>query len=259
MSMQDTHNEKGTARKEMSQVKEVLRNLSHRDDEKVTYTNGFHVNHSITATSRISLDENVYRPDYDNFFKCVQPVIDEEGMNPTEFTLLSGLYLSRYTNNYSYRKNRHYLGSMPLRDYHYLDCKLINIDKDLRKYITSALIGSDSQSKTYACARLQTSDTQYVNNLNLYKEVFWERKVFTKQLIRSKILRRALMVLLSRNPIPVEKVALKALAAEFNETFSWKVMTKMDEIERQRQLAATQDQMKRQKLEAMRGDPVKAV
>ena len=144
MSMQDTHNDKGTALKEMSQVKEVLRNLSHRDDEKVTYTNGFHVNHSVTTTSRISLDENVYRPDYDNFFKCVQPVIDEEGMNPTEFTLLSGLYLSRYTNNYSYRKNRHYLGSMPLRDYHYLDCKLINIDKDLRKYITSALIGSDS-------------------------------------------------------------------------------------------------------------------
>ena len=79
-------------------------------------------------------------------------------MNPTEFTLLSGLYLSRYTNNYSYRKNRHYLGSMPRRDYHYLDCKLINIDKDLRKYVTSALIGSDSQSKTYACARLSTSE-----------------------------------------------------------------------------------------------------
>lgn len=78
-----------------------------------------------------------------------------------------------------------------------------------------------------------------MHNLNLYKEVFWERKVFTKQLIRSKILRRALMVLLSRNPIPVDRVALKALAAEFSETFSWKVMTKMDEIERQRQLAAT--------------------
>jgi len=40
------------------------------------------------------------------------------------------------------------------------------------------------------------------------------------------------MVLLSKNPLPLDKVALKGLSAEFNETFSWKVMTKMDEIER---------------------------
>ena len=218
----------------MSQIKEVLRVLTHRDDEKVTYTNGFHVNHSVTAASRISLDENVYRPDYDNFFKAVQPVIDEEAMNPMEFTLLSGLYLSRFTNNYSYRKNRRYVGFMPERDYHYLDSKLINIDKDLRKYITSALIGIDSQSKHYACARLKTTDRHYTLNLNLYREVFTERKVFTKQLIRSKILRRALMVLLNKSPPPVERIAMRALHAEFNETFSWKVMTKMDEIERQR-------------------------
>jgi len=79
-------------------------------------------------------------------------------MNPMEFTLLSGLHLSRFTNNYSYRKNMRYNGFMPPRDYHFLDCKLINIDKDLRKYITSALIGIDSQSKHYACARLNTSD-----------------------------------------------------------------------------------------------------
>ena len=117
MQIQDTHSEKGTALKEMSQLKELLRVLTHRDDEKVTYSNGFHVNHAVTASRRISLDENVYRPDYDNFFKAVQPVIDEEAINPMEFTLLSGLYLSRYTNNYSYRKNRRYMGFMPSRDY----------------------------------------------------------------------------------------------------------------------------------------------
>ena len=98
----------------------------------------------MTDTSRIPLNENPFRPDYDNFFKAVQPVIDEEAMNPTEFTLLSGLFLSKFTNNYSYRKDRRYTGYMPQRDYHYLDCKLINIDKDIRKYISSALIGVDN-------------------------------------------------------------------------------------------------------------------
>ena len=121
---------------------------------------------------------------------------------------------------------------MPKRDYHYLDCKLINIDADLRKYLTSALIGIDSQSKSYACARLKTTEAQYKMSINLYREVMQERRVFTKQLIRSKILKRALMVLMSRGTIPLDKVGAKALHLEFSETFSWKVMTKMDEIER---------------------------
>ena len=188
----------------------------------------------MTATGRIPLDENVFRPDYENFFKACQPVIDEEAMNPTEFTLLSGLFLSKYTNNYSYRKDRRYTGFMPKRDYHYLDCKLINIDKDLRKYITSALIGVDSQAKTYACARLNTSEKQYIYSLNLYREIFKERNVFNKQLIRSKIMKRALMVLISKNPLPLDKIRMKALLAEFNDTFSWKVMCKVEDIERQR-------------------------
>ena len=243
----------------MHQIRDVLRLLTHRDDSKVTYTNGFHVNQAVTTSERISLDENAFRPDYDNFFKAVQPVIDEEGMNPTEFTLLSGLFLSKFSNNYSYRRQVRYTGYFPQRDFHFLDCKLINIDTNLRKYINSSLIGIDSQSKTYACARLKTSEDQYVYNLNLYREVFQERKVFIKQLIRSKILKRALMVLISRNPIPLDRVPMKALMAEFTDTFNWKVMTKMDEIERQRQLAAAQDHLKRQKLEKMRGDTVKGL
>lgn len=66
-----------------------------------------------------------------------------------------------------------------------------------------------------------------------------ERKIFNKQQIRSKILKRALMVLLSKNMIPTDRLEQKALLAEFNDIFNWKVMTKMDEIEKHRMLAAT--------------------
>jgi hypothetical protein len=62
--------------------------------------------------------------------------------------------------------------------------------------------------------------------------VFQERKVFNKQMIRSKILKRALMILMSKNPLPTERIHMKGLLAEFTDTFSWKVMTKMDEIDR---------------------------
>ena len=67
------------------------------------------------------------------------------------------------------------------------------------------------------------------------------------------------MILLGKNPLPLNRVASKALFTEFNETFSWKVMTKMDEVERQRKIANEKDQEKRKKLEAMRGDIVKSV
>ena len=93
-------------------------------------------------------------------------------MNPTEFTLLSGIYLAKYTNNYTYKKDRRYMGILPSRDYHYLDFKLINIDRELRKYINSSMIGVDNQAKTYAHFRLNVEERQYISNINLYKEVF---------------------------------------------------------------------------------------
>lgn len=37
---------------------------------KITYTNGFHINLAVTSINRITLDENMYRPDYVNFFKA---------------------------------------------------------------------------------------------------------------------------------------------------------------------------------------------
>ena len=56
---------------------------------------------------------------------------------------------------------------MPSRDYHYLDCKLLNIDRGLRKYIAASLEGMDEQCKDYACTRLQTTAKQYRVNANL--------------------------------------------------------------------------------------------
>lgn len=67
------------------------------------------------------------------------------------------------------------------------------------------------------------------------------------------------MVLMSKNPIPNDRIKMKGLLNEFTETFSWKVMTKLDEIERQRQLATEQSNLKRQKLEMMQGDKVKSL
>lgn len=109
--------------------------MTRQDEAKITYTNGFHVNLALTKTSNVSLDEHVFRQDYTNFFRAAQPVINEEGLNPTEFTLVSGIYLVTNTYMKSRRKCTSYLGAPPTRDYSYLDSRLLNLHRDVRKKI----------------------------------------------------------------------------------------------------------------------------
>jgi hypothetical protein len=56
------------------------------------YNNGFHINHAAVGTCRISLDETSSNKNYDAFFKATQCLMEEQGLNPTEFTMLTGIY-----------------------------------------------------------------------------------------------------------------------------------------------------------------------
>jgi len=69
-NIQDLHGVAGTCQKEMIEVRNALKLLTHQEDMKITYTNGFHINLAVTSINRITLDENMYRPDYVNFFKA---------------------------------------------------------------------------------------------------------------------------------------------------------------------------------------------
>ena len=91
ISLRDDYCKRGVAQKELHIINSLVKTFSHQDDSKVTYTNGFHVNHAAIALSRINLDESPNRPDYQNFYRATQPLIDEQGLNPTEFTLLKNL------------------------------------------------------------------------------------------------------------------------------------------------------------------------
>ena len=58
------------------------------------------------------------------------------------------------------------------------------------------------------------------------------------------------MILMSRNPLPNDRVELKTLCQEFDHRFKMKVDSKVDEIEKHRSLVAEQDRQKRARLEA---------
>ena len=67
------------------------------------------------------------------------------------------------------------------------------------------------------------------------------------------------MILMSRNPIPDDRIELQTLSQEFDHRFKMKVDAKVDEIEKQRQLAAEQDRIKRARLESQSNNPVKKI
>ena len=61
MSVMDSQSLTTDAQKELDQLRGTLRHLSHQDDSKVTFSNGFHVNSSITTIHRVSLEENIFK------------------------------------------------------------------------------------------------------------------------------------------------------------------------------------------------------
>jgi hypothetical protein len=66
----DRYTKEGTGFKEIIDIGRTLTLLSHQDDIKMTYTNGFHVNTSVTKTNQIFLDETISIRDNSNFMRC---------------------------------------------------------------------------------------------------------------------------------------------------------------------------------------------
>lgn len=70
LEMQDNllKDEKGQV--EAQGLGEVIRNLSHQQDLKLTFSNGFHVNTAVTASERLNIDTGCHSQDYEGFLQC---------------------------------------------------------------------------------------------------------------------------------------------------------------------------------------------
>jgi hypothetical protein len=55
---------------------------------------------------------------------------------------------------------------MPKRDFHYLDYKLLNIERNLRKYIATNVTSVADLALQYAHAKLKFEPVNYASNWN---------------------------------------------------------------------------------------------
>lgn len=140
------------------------------------------------------------------------------------------MYTPNSTHLKSYRRLKPYIGHLPSRDFCYLDYKLLNVTRDLRKYIAANVNSTVDLALEYSHAKLKLEPQNYQSNFNTQMEVFSEQRQFIRQQIKSSKLKAALMILMTKKMLPNDILVMQLLLKEFNDLFSWKVMQKADEI-----------------------------
>ena len=197
--------------KELISINELIQQLSHQYDLKVTYLNGFHVNKALTDTHRFSLDFNFINPDFDGFFKASQPVIDEQCLNPPELNLISGIYLVDTIDMVTHKKSVSFMGSIIPRDYKCLDFSLTNLSRKLRNDLMSNLNSNEQTLQNYIKAKMRLDEKEYLSNPSVYSQITNEKKQFMKTQIKARQWRRIMMIIMSKQAIPSEVDKYKAL------------------------------------------------
>ena len=187
------------------------------DETKVTYMNGFHVNQATTSLARISLDETTHKPDYVNFFLATLPVIDEQSLNPNEFNLVRGMYTAEAAHLKVYRSVRPHIGSLPQRAFSYLDYSILNLNRDVRRYIVANVTECESQALQFAHAKThQTNEAQYKGNFKIQMNVFTEQLRYLKHSIKAHKLQQVIMVLLTKRLLPTDLSEMRELQTMFD-------------------------------------------
>lgn len=111
------------------------------------------------------------------------------------------------------------MGVIAPRDFHALDLNLINVDKNFRKIVQANLNANDMIAKQYALGRINMSEEEMTRpqNANMFPKLFEEKKVFQRQVSKSRQLKRCLMILMNKAMIPNDLEEYRKLNGEFNE------------------------------------------
>lgn len=88
-------------------------------------------------------------------------MIDEDALDPPEFNLISGIYLTNSLNLVTFKKNIPYMGSLLSRDYHGLDSALTNLSPESRKYIMQNLNSNELTLSLFIKDKMKMDEKDY--------------------------------------------------------------------------------------------------
>lgn len=143
--------------------------------------------------------------------------MDDAALNPPEFNLVRGVYSELYTQGH--RRFTAHLGLLPSRVFHYLDFRLLNVGRDLRKYIAANVKEVGATSLQYAHTKFRLTASNYATNLNTQLDVFHEQRQFQRHQIKSLRLKQCLLMLMAKQTLPTDTKRLRKLYDHFTELY----------------------------------------
>lgn len=228
--MLDQFLKEGKGQREINYLNDILRALTHTDDLKVTLHNGFHVNRSVTAIDRLDLEVNMKSPEYTQFFKATQPIIDEEALNPVEYTLVKNLFDVAHGERGFYSRPANFMGSLRGigsygRAYSCLDYSLINLHRDIRKYAQSNHVAMEGTLRAFVRQRNKhMEEGDCLDSPIVYSQMLADKQSFLRTLIRQRQLKRVFMMMTQKRMIPLEIDEFNKMNKEYHDFMNWKLM-----------------------------------
>ena len=95
-------------------------------------------------------------------------MIDEDALNPPEYNLISGIYLTNSKNIVTFKKDLSYVGASTARDYSCLDFAMTNLSKDIRRYFMQNINSNVSTLQNFIKAYSKLNEIEYQSNPTVY-------------------------------------------------------------------------------------------
>ena len=177
--MQEAMVKDGKGQKEIHSLQKVLDGLTGKQLVRNTFANGFHVVPDVMA---LDVDSSAFNPEHELSDRCSQPVVDEEALDPCEYTLINSLF--------DQKRPRQSTALAPRRDYASLDYTLINLNRSVRKHCCSSFLAVEEQLKAFVAASSAHipgfRESEYESNPAAYQGVLDDKKQFLKVQLKAR-------------------------------------------------------------------------
>lgn len=227
----DSFLKEGRCQKEVIILSEALASLTNLSEVRFTLPNGFHV---VPKLRSVNLETSTYQPDQDLFWECARPVIDEEALNPHQYTLIKSIYGRK---KYCFRENQvRFAGNTGgLRQFSCLDLLLTNVERAGRRYISNHIQAADKSIQSYVHAQLGMNPEDFEAHPSVYCTILDEMLRGLKLQRKARQLRGVVIIILTGAPTPIALDQYAHAAQLYHEATQWKIQNQLDNIQAGRQ------------------------
>jgi hypothetical protein len=210
--------------KELKFLTDTHKRLTNRDNSTLTYQhNAFHLSLAAIRAGRVDLGTTHWfyadRRQRADFSSCIQPIINEQALNPPQMTVLQAMY----PQNNSHHTGTQFAGQVPYFNgvYSSLGTALIHLPETERVYAASTM----TSLKSYFLEYLRTVNKEdakaglSLEQLRLVKKAYIES-------ITARNLKTCMICWVANSTLPLDPEVYKQYLQQYQDEVFWKILHK---------------------------------